>query len=299
MNMQKQSKKAVICPLLLLLGGIIVYLQAYAITDNGKESSCKGTTTDYSITINLKSGQSSVIEYGLVGNGDATFNFMDNTSLTQSEFVGKYLITPVDIRSDFAAIFGGSMNDCLQAIGIENSSLYGGPGNDKLVGSASKNTLSGGLGNDTMYGGDGDDTMLGGSGDDTMYGGNGNDTFIGESNANFISDEAGDDKYVINDDSALNVISDKGGKGKIYLNNSPKSLSGGTLLEDNENYWISDDKLVGYTFSVDQEGVKMLIIESRVNPEQTIQLHGWKDGDLRIRLKSFWCKIWSGFCAIE
>jgi Ca2+-binding RTX toxin-like protein len=298
MNTQKQSNKAIICLLILLLG-ITVYLQAYAITDNGKESSCKGTTTIYSITINLKSGQSSVIEYGLVGNGDATFNFMDNTSLTQSEFIAKYLTTPVDIQSHLGAIYGGQANDCLQATGTENTSLFGGPGNDKLVGNASKNTLSGGSGDDAMFGGDGDDTMLGGSGDDTMLGGKGNDTFIGESNANFISDEAGDDKYEINDDSALNVISDRGGKGKIYLNNSPKSLSGGTLLKDNDNYWISDDELVGYTFSVDQEGVKMLIIESRVNPEQTIQLDGWKDGDLRIRLKSFWCKIWSGFCAIE
>ena len=279
MGIQKQLKKIYLSAVVMILS-FTAYPNAYAITDNGIEPSCKGATTNYSITINLKSGQSSVIEYGLIGNGDATFDFIDS-SLTQSEFVAQYLITPVDIRSDLGAIFGGKADDCLQALGVENSTLFGGPGNDRLAGNSSHNILNGGLGSDSMFG---------------KYG---NDTYNGGEGTNLIFDEAGDDNYIINATNSLDKISDIDGMGSVFLNNSSKPISGGNLLKGKENYWISNDKLTGYTISIDKKYSQTLIINLRMPSNQKIHIKNWKDGDLGIRLRSFWCKIWSGFCSIE
>ncbi len=48
--------------------------------------------------------------------------------------------------------------------------VYGGGGNDEMVGSRGADTFDGESGNDTLIGGGGDDILFGGSGDDTLYG---------------------------------------------------------------------------------------------------------------------------------
>jgi Ca2+-binding RTX toxin-like protein len=60
--------------------------------------------------------------------------------------------------------------------GFEN--IFGGRGNDTLIGDDGDNILNGGAGNDTLTGGDGADTLIGGDGNDLLTGGDGNDTFV-------------------------------------------------------------------------------------------------------------------------
>jgi Ca2+-binding RTX toxin-like protein len=89
------------------------------------------------------------------------------------------------------AVFGGAGNDTLaldESNGaLPSAQLFGGGGNDLLVGGSAADQLFGGTGNDTLlgkggndllFGGAGDDSLTGGSGDDQMFGGAGNDRMI-------------------------------------------------------------------------------------------------------------------------
>lgn len=87
-----------------------------------------------------------------------------------------------------AQMFGGSGNDTLIG-GSSADALHGQDGNDLLNGGAGDDFLLGQSGNDVMFGGDGVDQMFGGSGDDTADGDRGNDVaFMGDGNDLFIWD---------------------------------------------------------------------------------------------------------------
>ena len=58
--------------------------------------------------------------------------------------------------------------------------LYGGPGNDTLVGGNGDDILSGGPGDDTITGGRGNDILIGGPGQDHLDGGGGGDTIYAQ-----------------------------------------------------------------------------------------------------------------------
>ena len=76
------------------------------------------------------------------------------------------------------ALFGGAGNDTLVG-GISRNLLDGGIGNDVLRATdGASNTLRGGTGNDLLTGGDGRSLLDGGIGRDTMIGGTGSDTYI-------------------------------------------------------------------------------------------------------------------------
>ncbi len=59
---------------------------------------------------------------------------------------------------------------------FEGNTLYGGPGDDTLVGGNGQDILDGGPGNDTLEGGLNDDVLIGGPGHDRIDGGKGGDT---------------------------------------------------------------------------------------------------------------------------
>jgi Tol biopolymer transport system component len=58
---------------------------------------------------------------------------------------------------------------------FDGDSLYGGPGNDRLIGGFGRDILNGGPGNDVISGGGSVDTITGGPGRDTINGGGGGD----------------------------------------------------------------------------------------------------------------------------
>ena len=80
--------------------------------------------------------------------------------------------------------------------------LYGGEGNDTIIGSSGSNkiyayegndTVNAGRGNDTVYGGAGHDKLYGESGNDTLIGGEGNDKLYGERSNDILDGGTGND----------------------------------------------------------------------------------------------------------
>lgn len=77
--------------------------------------------------------------------------------------------------------------------GQGNDVLYGGGGDDLLLGEEGNDTLYGFAGDDRLEGGDGRDFLFGGLGDDHLLGGDGVDYLYGELGADLLEGGAGDD----------------------------------------------------------------------------------------------------------
>lgn len=67
-------------------------------------------------------------------------------------------------------VYGGNGDDCIVGTGADEE-LNGSQGNDVILGGAGNDTLNGGQGNDYLDGGPGTDTCIGGQG-------GGSDTFV-------------------------------------------------------------------------------------------------------------------------
>lgn len=88
--------------------------------------------------------------------------------------------------------FGYAGNDTLRGANDCNDFLYGGRGNDVLIGLGSDDFLYGQQGNDGLYGGDLVDHLFGGVGHDTLDGGVGADFMAGgKHNDSYIVDDFG------------------------------------------------------------------------------------------------------------
>ncbi|WP_169567657.1 Ig-like domain-containing protein [Sneathiella limimaris] len=107
-------------------------------------------------------------------------------------------------------IYGGWGNDIILGQGGDdlilaghgNDIALGGSGDDVIRGNLGYDSLYGGTGDDTMYGGgdsdymmgmEDDDLMYGGSGYDSMYGGSGADVMYGEGDSDFMYGNSGND----------------------------------------------------------------------------------------------------------
>ena len=78
-------------------------------------------------------------------------------------------------------------------IGTAVTDLYGGGGNDTIVGSVVDNLIRGGAGSNTISGRGGNDRLEGGNGVDIISGGSGNDTLLGFGGNDKLSGGDGDD----------------------------------------------------------------------------------------------------------
>ena len=76
-------------------------------------------------------------------------------------------------------IFGGAGNDTILG-GQGREMLFGGDGNDLIRASVGEDLLSGGAGSDRLYAGFGKQTLMGGAGDDTIWGGTGAQMLLGD-----------------------------------------------------------------------------------------------------------------------
>ncbi|MBT5263463.1 MAG: trypsin-like serine protease [Rhodospirillaceae bacterium] len=76
-------------------------------------------------------------------------------------------------------IYGGSGNDLILGQ-YGNESIFGDAGADEIYGGQNSDTVSGGAGNDSVYGNRDADTVLGGDGDDLVFGGTGDDFLYGD-----------------------------------------------------------------------------------------------------------------------
>ena len=90
------------------------------------------------------------------------------------------------------AVYGGDGNDALLG-GDRSDEIFGGAGNNTVAGNAGDDSLSGGLGNDVLTGNAGDDFILGDDGNTTIHGGTGDDSVFGGKALDLIFGRAGDD----------------------------------------------------------------------------------------------------------
>ena len=82
----------------------------------------------------------------------------------------------IDLTAGHNSTIAGNTLTIAAGTSIEN--VFGGDGNDTILGNALDNQLSGGRGNDSILGGDGNDTITGGAGNDILDGGNGTDIAV-------------------------------------------------------------------------------------------------------------------------
>jgi Ca2+-binding RTX toxin-like protein len=87
---------------------------------------------------------------------------------------------------------GGDGNDELDA-GDGNNQLFGNDGDDDIHAGDGNDRLEGGDGNDDIHGGDGDDVTLGGNGDDYLVGGDGDDAMGGGAGNDYLRGGDGND----------------------------------------------------------------------------------------------------------
>ena len=124
----------------------------------------------------------------LSGGGGAD-KLLGGTGFDVLSYVGD--VTGVTVNLEAGTADGGeATGDTME--GIEG--VWGGSGNDRLIGDSYANELLGYAGNDTLIGGGGDDTVMGGAGDDLLTGGTGADVLDGGEGvdlASYAADTAG------------------------------------------------------------------------------------------------------------
>ena len=79
-------------------------------------------------------------------------------------------------RAEIVQLADGGVS--LTDLGLTETAILGGNGDDAIRGSAGDDSLVGGTGNDVLTGGNGDDSLSGGAGDDRLSGGGGEDSAI-------------------------------------------------------------------------------------------------------------------------
>jgi Ca2+-binding RTX toxin-like protein len=151
-------------------------------------------------TFNAQSGVLTVLGDGLDNNVTISRNAA-GTLLVNGGAVPVVGGTPTVANTQLIQVFGQAGNDTItlsEANGaLPRANLFGGIGNDTVIGGAGGDMLFGQAGNDTLLGKGGFDFLFGGSENDTLTGGDADDQVFGES---------GDDRMIWNpgDDTDLN-----------------------------------------------------------------------------------------------
>jgi hypothetical protein len=128
-------------------------------------------------------------------------------------------------------IIGGSGNDTL-TIDQTNSAftiptrIFGGAGDDSIVGGGGKEFLSGGSGDDTIIAGSGTTIVDGGGGNDSVTGGVGDDSIYGGKGADTLASGGGNDYF--DGGKGKDVITAGGGSDTLFGAQGHNDLSGGS-----------------------------------------------------------------------
>ena len=121
-------------------------------------------------------GGSAVDTFNVTGNN--TFN-LDGGAGNDVINIGTKVAGVVTAGQLIGTATGGAGNDTLDAQNSDGAvTLFGGDGNDVVIGTAQSDLLNGGLGADRLYGLGGDDVLTGGAGSDVLDGGTGTDRVV-------------------------------------------------------------------------------------------------------------------------
>jgi Ca2+-binding RTX toxin-like protein len=155
--------------------------------------------------------------------GDA----LDNTITTSRNAAGAILInggavvvqggTPTVANTGLIQVFGLGGNDTLtldETTGaLPAANLFGGTGNDTLIGGSGGDMLFGQNDNDTLLGRGGFDFLFGGAGNDTLTGGDADDQVFGEGGNDLMIWNPGDDTDLFEGGADTDTAEVNGGNG--------------------------------------------------------------------------------------
>ena len=152
---------------------------------------------------------------------------LDNTITESRDAAGNILINggavaisggkPTVANTSLTTLFGQGGNDTItlnEANGaLPAAQLFGGAGNDVLIGGSGGDLLFGQAGNDTLLGKGGVDLLFGGAGNDTLTGGDGDDQVFGEAGDDRMIWNPGDDTDLFEGGSGNDTAEVNGGNG--------------------------------------------------------------------------------------
>src|SRR6266545_5110754 len=125
--------------------------------------------------------------------------------------------TPTVANTGLIQVFGQGGNDTI-ALDETNgalpaANLFGGSGNDTLIGGSGGDLLFGQSGNDTLLGKGGFDFLFGGEDDDVLVGGDGDDQVFGEAGNDLMIWNPGDDTDLFEGGDGIDTAMVNGGNG--------------------------------------------------------------------------------------
>ena len=202
---------------------------AFTLTLDGQEGS-----DSYEINIGALVGPVVIDDTGTTGTDTLLVNgtpFDDVITLTDTTITG----------------LGGGMPFNLSFSGIEVLAVDAKAGDDLVDGSALTISV-------TIYGGDGDDTLIGGSNDDHLYGQDGDDDLIGNLGADYLDGGAGSDgllgdmgtieRELISGGGMATLLTTQNGKLEAYIDRPGTIRRKVTLTNPDQG---GDDTLIGGT----------------------------------------------------
>jgi Ca2+-binding RTX toxin-like protein len=159
----------------------------------------------------------------------------DNSVVVSRDAAGRILLnggaisvrggTPTVANTRLVQVFGLAGNDSItldEANGaLPAANLYGGSGNDTLIGGSAADMLFGEAGNDTLLGKGGDDRLFGGAGDDTMTGGVGTDQVFGQAGNDRMIWNPGEGSDLNEGGAGIDTVEVNGGNGSENFTVTP------------------------------------------------------------------------------
>jgi uncharacterized repeat protein (TIGR01451 family) len=165
-----------------------------------------------------------------------------------------------------AVIFGGAGNDILVGGGgndqIEgedgNDTIVGGSGHDVLCGDNGRDVLVGGLGNDTLFGEAGNDVLAGSAGEDLLLGGDGSDVLDGGVGNDRLYGQSGNDTLV--GGVGNNVLVGGSGNDRLIARAGRNILIGGTGMDTLYGNAFDDILIAGSTANDESDDALQAIL---------------------------------------
>ena len=185
---------------------------------------------------------------GAAGGYSISVNSQDSLRLTVGDAKSELGHLTVDtsdgnVKLDLVTDRGGYMsyelsgsatleNGILEArlLGINDLSLSGEAGKNRLYGNEGDNRMDGGGGHDRIWGQMGDDSLSGASGRDKLRGGQGEDILSGDSGRDKLFGNKGDDQLF--GGSGMDKLSGNGGDDMLYGGKGHDVLRGGSGSDD-------------------------------------------------------------------
>jgi Ca2+-binding RTX toxin-like protein len=170
-----------------LTGGSAGYSYVYGNAGNDTMTAGPVDTTLYGDVGNDTITGGPGADYVLPGTGnDDVHGGAGIDAVNYSDAAGDVRVSLNDIADDGIAAATANVHGDIE-------SIYGGAGNDALIGSDRANTIYGYGGNDTINGGGGEDSLYGYAGNDTIDGGAGDDYLVGDVGSDVLRGGAGED----------------------------------------------------------------------------------------------------------